>query len=233
VGAPDLVSFEVVAAETDLHVFARRELRTECLDAVRDARAQLERYIAAHPHFAESFVPVEVEDGAPPIIAEMADAACVAGVGPMAAVAGAIAEAVARALAPLSREVIVENGGDVFVMGETDRVAGLWAGESGVSGVGLSLPRTMLPVAVATSSGTIGPSVSLGRADAATVLARSGALADAAASAVGNRVHGEADIDAALDVARAIPGVLGAVVAIGGLLGAWGEIELVPIAPLD
>ena len=99
-------------------------------------------------------------------------------------------------------------------------------------GIGLALPAALLPMAVATSSGTIGPSVSLGTADAATVLASSGALADAAASAVGNRVHGAGDIEAALDVARGIPGVLGAVVTVGGALGAWGQVELVPTVPL-
>ncbi len=92
----------------------------------------------------------------------MAAAAYVAGVGPMAAVAGAVAEAVARVLEPLSPEVSVENGGDIFVMGARERVVGLWAGEDGVTGIGLALPAEMLPVAVATSSGTIGPSVSLG-----------------------------------------------------------------------
>jgi ApbE superfamily uncharacterized protein (UPF0280 family) len=127
--------------------------------------------------------------------------------------------------------VIVENGGDTYLVGYRDRIVGLWAGE-GAAGVGLAVKGSTLPLAVATSSGTIGPSVSLGRADAVTVVAVSGALADAVASAAGNRVQGSDDIEAALEVARRVDGVQGAVVSIGGAVGAWGAVTLVPVRPL-
>lgn len=106
----------------------------------------------------------------------------------------------------------------------------MWAGEGGATGLGVRLTASQMPLAVATSSGTIGPSISLGSADTATVLAGSGALADAAASAVGNRVHSAGDLAAALDVAKGIEGVIGAVVTVQGAVGACGAIELVPVA---
>lgn len=229
VGAGSLTDFEVVVAETDLQILAERDLRAEAAASVRAVRADLEAYIARHPRFAESFVPVPVESSAPPIVRAMADAAEITGVGPMAAVAGAVAEIVARDLVALSDEVIVENGGDVYLMGATGRTVALWAGLEGVEGVGIAVPAEALPLAVATSSATVGPSISLGRADSATVMSRSGALADAAASVLGNRVHEPSDIESALAATMAVPGVLGAVVTVEGALGAAGAVQLVPV----
>jgi len=227
--AADLVTFEVVHGETDLQVSASRDLSAEAAAVVASLRADLEGYIAAHPHFAESFVPVEVEPGAPEIVRAMAAAGAAAGVGPMAAVAGAVAERVARGLAASSREVLVENGGDLYVIGREDRRVLLLAGDSALSGgLAIVLPAAVLPCAVCTSSGKVGHSVSLGSAHAVTVLAESGAIADAAATAAGNLVHGAEDIEPALERALAVPGVRGAVVIAGESLGALGEVYLEP-----
>ncbi len=225
-----LVTFEVVHAETDLQVSALRDLSREAGVLVRELRTELEAFVAVFPRFAESHVPIDGGPGAPAIVRAMADAAQVAGVGPMAAVAGALAEAVARGLEPLSAEVVVENGGDLYLMGRCERTVLLYAGDSPLSGqVALALGADALPVAVCTSSGRVGPSVSYGSAHAVTVLATSGALADAAASAVGNLVHGPDDIERALARAREIPGVLGAVVIAEDQIGATGGIvRLVP-----
>ena len=231
VDAAGLVSFEVVRAETDLHISASRELSSEAAALVERLRAPLEHYIAAHPHFAESFAPVEVERDAPEIVRSMADAARAVGVGPMAAVAGALAEGVARGLSALSSEVIVENGGDLYLMGAAPRTVLLQAGDSPLSGkVALDLRAEDLPVAICTSSGTVGHSVSLGVADAVTVLADDGALADAAATAVGNLIHCPSDAEAAVAYGRAIPGVRGVVIIAGERIGAAGAIRLVRVS---
>lgn len=223
----DLVSFEVVIKETDLHISATKDLRDLAEDLVVRARWDIEEFIRAHPHFAETYVPMDVPEDAPAIVARMAEASHAAVVGPMAAVAGAIAEYVARGLAEESPEVIVENGGDVYVIGENDRVIALWAGESGVKGVGIRVPGSLLPVSVCTSSGKVGHSTSFGDADAVTVLARNAALADAVATALANRVHTPDDIAAAIDAARNVLGVLGLVVTVDGHVGAWGNVHLV------
>lgn len=224
-----LAGFEVVHAETDLFIAAARDLSSEAAQAVKHVRAELDAYVAAHPWFAESLVPVEVEPGAPAIVREMADAASRVGVGPMAAVAGAIAEAVARALVPASSEVIVENGGDVFLIGSRERAVRIDAGDSPLTGrLALRVRPAPDGIAVCTSSAAVGPSLSLGSAHAATVVARSGALADAAASVLGNRVHDDGDLLQALEAAMAIPGVLGAVAVIGETMGAIGDVVLAP-----
>lgn len=230
VDAAGLVSFEVVRAETDLHVSASRDLSREAGALVEQLRNDLESYIAAHPRFAESFVPVEVEPDAPEIVRAMAAAARSADVGPMAAVAGAVAERVARGLAVLSPEVIVENGGDLYLMGNTPRTALLQAGDSPLSGrIALEIRAEELPAALCTSSGTVGHSVSLGAAHATTILADDGAFADAAATAIGNLVHGPDDIEAAVAHGRAMPGVRGVVIVAGERVGAAGEIHLVRV----
>src|SRR5574340_705340 len=197
--ASGLVTFEVVHGETDLQVSALSDLTGEATRVVAGLRADLEGYIGSHPRFAESFVPIDADADAPEIIRAMAAASSAAGVGPMAAVAGAVAERVARALSAHSAEVIVENGGDLFVIGSVPRRVLLLAGDSPMSGrMALTLGVGMLPGAVCTSSGKVGHSVSLGVAHAVTVLAPDGAVADAAATAAGNLVHRPADIERAL-----------------------------------
>lgn len=225
-----LVTFEVTVRETDLQIAAITDLSGPARALVERARRELEGYIAAHPRFAESYVPFAVESDAPSIVRDMAQAARIANVGPMAAVAGAIAEYVARGLVNESPEIIVENGGDVYLMGARERLLALWAGEAGARGVGIAVSPDMLPLAVCTSSGRIGHSTSFGSADAVTVLARDAALADAVATALANRVHGPDDVERALEAAGGIDGVAGVVVTIDGHVGVRGDVHLVPIA---
>lgn len=227
VATAGLVTFEVVRAETDLQVSAVRELRDEAASAVEALRSDLEAYIGRHPRFAESFVPVDVEVDAPEIVQAMASASRLAGTGPMAAVAGAIAERVALSLEPVSAEAIVENGGDVYVVGRQTRRVLLFAGDSPLSGrLAVVLDGEALPLAVCTSSGKVGHSVSLGSAHAATVIAEDGALADAVATAAANRVHGPKDVKRALEWAHAVPGVRGVAVILGDRFGAMGDVRL-------
>ncbi len=228
VAARELVSFRVALGESDLVVACEGPLETEARAALGRHRRDLEAYVAEHPAFLASLAPVAIHPRAPRIVRAMAAAARAAGVGPMAAVAGALAEAVGRSLLRRSREVIVENGGDLFISVQGERVALLDTGPSAFGrALGLLIRPDLGPVGIATSSGTVGGSRSLGRADAACVIARNGALADAAATAVGNAVAAPADIEAGLARARAVPGVLGVVVVVGSRLGAWGQVELV------
>jgi len=147
----------------------------------------------------------------------------------MAAVAGAIAEAVGRALLEESREVVVENGGDCFLRVDSPLQIGIFAGPSVLSEkLALRIRPEQTPLGVCTSSGTVGPSLSFGRADAVTVISPSAAIADAAATRIGNQVKNRGDINRALAVAPEIEGVLGVVIIMGDRVGAWGEVELVP-----
>jgi ApbE superfamily uncharacterized protein (UPF0280 family) len=230
VDAEDLFAFEAAFRETDLQILARTELASEATDAIAAARWEIESFIQKYPRFKETLSPFEVSADAPEIVRQMASAAVKARVGPMAAVAGAIAQRVALDLVEYSDEVIVENGGDVYLIGERERVVSLFAGVSPLSDkVGLRIPAGLLPLAVCTSSGTVGHSLSFGKADAVTVLSRDGALADAVATGLANRVQGPDDIDRAIEAARQVIGVLGVVVIVGDRMGAWGNVRLVPL----
>ncbi len=226
----DLRAFEVRAGESDLLISAERPLGELAERALRAVRGDLEAYLLRDPEFESALEPRAALPGAPAIVAGMAEAARPCAVGPMAAVAGAVAQAVGEALLRETRQVIVENGGDIFLHTRIPRVAAIYAGRSPLSGrIGVRLTQVERPLGLCTSSGTVGHSLSLGDADAAIVLAESGPLADAAATALGNRVRGAGDIERGLEFLREIPGVLGGAVIMGDRLGAWGEVELVTL----
>lgn len=225
----DLVTFQVRLQETDLQIAAATELSAEVLEAVREARQQLRAHGASFPDFLSSLEPLAPPPGCSVLVESMYAAAAIAGVGPMAAVAGAVAAHVGEALLEWSPQVIVENGGDIFLRTEAERTVAIHAGRSPLSGkLGLTVPAGSR-LGICTSSGTVGHSLSFGHADAALVVSADTALADAAATALGNRVSVPADVPAALEWAQTVPGVRHALVIIGETLGAWGEYELVRV----
>jgi ApbE superfamily uncharacterized protein (UPF0280 family) len=223
----DLVSFTVTVKETDLYIKATKDLHDVAISVVKEKRARLEEYIQRHPLFLHSLKPLAVEEDEADIVRMMAAAGQTAGVGPMAAVAGAIAELVGKELLKYSPEVIIENGGDIFLKIDKKRAIGIFAGQSVLSGrIALEIKPGMTPAGICTSSGTVGPSLSLGLADAVVVYSRSAALADAAATAVCNMVKSEDDISNALELGRKIEGVRGLLIITGEKMGAWGNIKL-------
>lgn len=152
------------------------------------ARQQLEQYIAGDPFFLTTFEPYPVHSGIS-VVDRMCDATVKAGVGPMAAVAGAIAWAGVEAMVEDGASFgVVDNGGDIACFSDREITIGVHAGTSGLSDryAFVVEPREEIS-GICTSSATVGPSISLGVADAATVFAQDPALADAWATAVCNR----------------------------------------------
>jgi ApbE superfamily uncharacterized protein (UPF0280 family) len=227
VNTGDLVAFTVSYKETDLYIRAATDLRLPALQAVRRYRKHLEDYVSHNPEFATALAPVAVSNDAPEIVNVMAEAALKAGVGPMAAVAGAIAEFTGKALATATPEIIIENGGDIYLRSLRKRIIGIYAGDSPLNGkIGLEFEGMETPRGICTSSGTVGHSLSYGKANAAIVLADSTALADAAATALGNIIRRPADIERGIAVAREIPGLKGILIIIGEKMGMWGGVKL-------
>lgn len=223
----DLVAVRVVEKETDLLVSGDVDLSAAAAEAIARYRKQIEEYSAEDKIFQLALEPVEVRDDAPAIIKEMARAARIVGVGPMASVAGVMAERVGSELLRFSKQIIVENGGDIFVKTSCQRLLGVYAGSSPFTGkLALRIDPDQTPMGVCTSSGTVGHSLSFGKADAAIVLSKWTALADAAATATGNLVKTPEDIEHAVDFARGIDGVEGVLVIVGEKIGAWGNIEI-------
>lgn len=227
---PSLANYRVIQEQTDLWVSTDRDLSSLARETVLECRSQLEGYIDLYPEFLRTLCPWPAGGPAPEIVRNMIRAAAHAGVGPMAAVAGAIAEMVGVRLMNHSRTVIIENGGDIFLCADTPVVAAVFAGKSPLSmRIGLRIDAAGTPCSLCTSSGTVGHSLSFGRADAVSVISRSCALADAAATAIANRVQTDADIESAIAFGQSIAEVEGVLIIVGKHIGAWGKVEIVPL----
>lgn len=223
----DLTAFTVNIKETDIYIRATYKLQRKAERIVLKYRKQIEQYIEKHPDFLTSLNPLPMPETAPIIVKAMIEAGQRANVGPMAAVAGAVAEFAGKDLLEFSPEVIIENGGDIFLKVNKRKTIGIYAGESPLTGkIGLEIEPKDTPLGVCTSSGTVGHSLSFGKADAVIAIAGSAALADAAATAICNLVKKPADINNALETGRNINGLKGIVIIVGGDIGVWGSVKL-------
>ncbi len=194
-------------------------------EIVRQRRI-LEDYIERDPAFGRSFEPVELLAEAPEVARRMDEAARLVGVGPMAAVAGIMAEFAAVAgIEAGAKEVIVENGGDVYLRAAGPVVIGLHPGTAELVGqLAFSIEADDTPIAICSSSGKMGHSTSLGRCDLATVVAKDAALADAAATRAANLVRTVEEINPALERIAAIEGVDGVLIVKNDRIGLAGRL---------
>ena len=223
----DLANFTAKDKETDISISADKNLKNEAETFIRKYRSEIINYIKKKPEFEKSLTPLPFDDSAPEIVKSMLTAGDKTGVGPMAAVAGAISEFVGRGLLKFTKEVILENGGDIFIKTDKVRRIGIYAGTSSLSGkIAIMIKPELTPLGLCTSSGTVGHSLSFGKADAVCVLAGEAPLADATATATCNRVKTERDIGGALNFAKNIEGILGCMVIYRGRMGSIGNIEI-------
>lgn len=189
-------------------------------------RHLLESYLKRHPEFHASLVPIEPYPDAPEIAKHMAWAAGLVGVGPMAAVAGAMAQWAAKAaLAAGAEEAIVDNGGDIYLKAVEPVIVSLGTGTSKLADrLAFRVEPDETPIAICSSSGRMGHSMSLGHCDLATIVAKDAALADAAATQVANLVQTPTDIDAALERITAIGDVDGVLIVKDDRIGLAGRL---------
>lgn len=230
-------SFTAAYKETDLWIGVDRAsfqagLPRRVENWIKELRAELEAYLARDQKFLSALQPHALLPDAPALAREMAGAAGLAGVGPMAAVAGAFAQAIGRRLLEAAgvRDVLVENGGDLFLQAARNLEIGIYAGASPLSNkVGLSIAAEEMPLGICTSAGKVGHSLSFGQADAVVVKSNSAALADAYATALGNRVQSPVDIQDTLAWGSKLPGLAGVLIICGEHLGAWGQIQIIKL----
>lgn len=224
----NLTSYNVKIAESDLLISSDTNLSDVALTSLARHRHSLETYIKSHPEFLASLLPLPDDDLAPPIVREMLSKAKICGVGPMAGIAGAVSEFVGNDLLNLTQNIIIENGGDIFIKTENKLITSVYAGESTLSyNVNFIVKPEETPLGISTSSATVGPSLSFGKADAVCVISKSATLADAAASAIGNKVKSKKDIKIALDFGIKIIGVEGIIIILENEMGAIGQVEFV------
>jgi uncharacterized protein len=228
VKAEGLCKAEVTVRQTDLHILTDKPVDLGFIEEkVLYYRRQIESYIQKDRRFLASLTPLAVEMQSPAIVRDMSRVAFRANVGPMAAVAGAIAKFLGRCLLRRGyRDVIIENGGDIFLKTTQPRLLGIYAGSSPVSAkLFLKIKPQNRSIGICASSGTVGHSLSFGCADSVVILATDASLADAVATAAGNRVHAKEDLPAAVDFARSVKGVSGVIIVLGNSLASWGNIE--------
>lgn len=213
-----------ILADDPAHVAAAKE-------GILAARQELESYIARDPFFASTFDPC-TPDSDDRTIVRMAGAARKAGVGPMAAVAGAIAWAGVEAMQEAGAAFgVIDNGGDIALVCDRPVRVGVHAGEAALSDrVAFIVPPQDRILGICTSSATVGPSISLGIADAVTIFAHDVALADAWATGVCNAIR--PDDRSVLDRVDAAE-VDGIFAIMGDVTVAWGVLPPLVRAVVD
>ncbi len=193
--------------------------------AIRKQRSLLEGYISSDPYFRITLEPYDVPDSAPDIVRRMAKASIAVGIGPMGAVAGTIAWMAVEAMVEAGATyAFVDNGGDIALFTDRSLLIGIFAGNSSIKDLGLEVQPGDAVQGICTSSGTVGPSISFGTADAALVVSGDVSLADAAATALGNAVQDESELDVAFDVVRNMQAIQGAMVIKNDRFAVWGEL---------
>ena len=192
-------------------------------------REKLDQYIRKEPEFAGSLVPFYPGKQAPPEAREMARIAERAGVGPMASVAGLFSREAGKSILQnfSVNELVIENGGDIFARLKNELILSVYAGSSPLSEkLGVVIPAGAGELGICTSAGTIGPSLSFGRADAVTVICEDVLLADALATALGNAVSSPEDIQKVLDLSGKFPEIISLVIVCGKKVGVEGQFEI-------
>lgn len=224
----DLVSFNVMIEETDLYISALSNLEKEARESIVKYRNTLEDYIKENDIFLTSLKPLSLNDNMPLICKLMVKSTQKAGVGPMASVAGVMAELVGKDLLKYSTEIIIENGGDIFIKTDKKRNIGIFAGNNSPfrDKIIIQIDPQDTPLGICTSSGTIGHSLSFGKPDAVTVLAKDAGLSDACATAIGNIIQTPNDFEKGVEFAKRISGLNGLILVKDDKLIIWGNVKL-------
>lgn len=203
----------------------RASMEADTYAMLVDLRRQMDAYLLMDPQYKTALTPYDAGLEAPAILKEMSRVSHKTGIGPMSAVAGAVAKKVAEFLG--TQEVIVENGGDIYAQAASDMDISVFAGQSPLSEkIGLHIPAAEFPLGICTSSGTVGPSLSLGRADAVMIVCKDVLLADSYATAMANRIKTVNDLQSVIDRISDIPEILGAIAVKDDRMAITGRFEL-------
>ncbi len=227
----DLVPFQLVIEETDLWVAAREDLGLPMADHARFLRGQIKAYAAVHPEFLTSLEPLAATPRDPEIIRRMCRAGQLTGVGPMAAVAGTVAQMLGEFFRERSPDLLIENGGDTYLCSTRERHIGILNMPDQAVRLCVPVAASEFPCSFCASSATIGHSLSFGKADLVVVRSRDAALADAAATALANALTGAQAMDAVLAQAQKWEpiGLDGVFTQCEGKIGVWGKMQLTVI----
>lgn len=224
--------FSSIYLETDLLIGHTRtenihDLKSSCSLEIKKLRLELDAFISDHPEFITSMVPLAYDGISNENIIELLQAGKIAGTGPMAGIAGLFSKNIGKYLKQSYdfREIIVENGGDIFAQIAEPLKVSVYAGNSALSnklGVIIQPGRW----GICTSSGTVGHSKSFGKADALTIISRSPVIADTLATSLANRIQKEEDIEEVLEYSVQYEEIEGILIIVGDKVGIRGEVEI-------
>ena len=204
-------------------------MEADTYSMIVELRRSMDAYLVMDPAYRTALTPYDAGIEAPPILKDMSKVCHKTGIGPMSAVAGAVALRVADFIKSrfAVKEVVVENGGDIFAHVQSDMDIAVFAGQSPLSEkIGLHIPDGSFPLGICTSSGTVGPSLSLGRADAVLIVCKDVLLADSYATAMANRIQSAADLQPVIDRISNTPDILGAIAVKDDRMAICGRFEL-------
>jgi ApbE superfamily uncharacterized protein (UPF0280 family) len=223
----NLYSFEITIKESNLFIKTCKDLKLLAFDALYKIRKDLESYILKSKDFFTSLVPVKQDKSAPPIVKKMIKTSSIVGVGPMACVAGAVSAELGKILLKHCDECIVENGGDIFLKLNKDTKLGLYVGKGNpLNDIYIILKKSDRPYGICTSSAKVGPSLSFGTSDASLIISHDAYFSDCLASACGNIIKNENDLQKAIDLAMTFKETIGCCFVCNGKIAFWGDIEV-------
>ena len=227
-------SFIITYKEADLWVGIdpdsfQEEMKELALSTLKAIWDELGAYFEIDPFFKKSLKPCPLKDTAPSIAKQMASVGEKAGVGPMASLKAIICELVGKALLEnfSIREMVIENGGKLFVSLQNPLTVSIFAGDSPLSGmVGLEIKAEQTPLGVCTFAQTERTPMNFGKADAVIVASKDPAMADAFTTALGNLIKKPGNVEKVLKRADNVPEILAAVLVCEDQIGIRGEFEL-------
>ncbi len=214
--------------ETDIQILTDKPINKKFLkERTLIYRNQIEDYISKEKRFLTNLKPLTVSRDTSVLIKNMARVSKLVNVGPMATVAGAIAQYLAKDLIKKGfKEIIVENGGDIFLKIKKIRFVSIFSGKSKLSNkIFLKINPKDSPLGICTSSATVGHSLSFGNADAVTIVAKDAILADALATAACNLVKTDRDFKKVVEFVKKFKEIVGVIIVLGEKLASWGEIK--------
>ena len=227
--AKALFSIEISYGESDLFISSDKEIdKTTVQDLLRKYYNQIESYAKDNPPFLNSLSPLDDDETAAAIIREMLNISHLTGIGPFSSVAGAIAKYVGQDLLNYVNEVIIENGGDLFLKINQAKKIDIYLGEkSNLKNLKLKIQNRPDPFGIASSSSSFGHSLNFGRADLVTVIAKNSIIADGFATSLSNRIKKEEDVKQVLEFAKKSNSIEGLLVFFEGNIFLWGALEIV------
>jgi len=221
----EFVLAKVEIEETAATIAAERRYVGLAVEAIKRTRNEIERQIRRDDFFLTTLEPYEPDKEAGRVIERMCTASRAATVGPMATVAGTIAqEALEAMIAEGCAHGWVDNGGDVAIMLENPATMEIFSEPGSDSAAALDLEPTNGIIGICTSSGKLGHSISFGNSDAAVAIAKDALLADALATAIGNRVKDIDSLSNCFDDLKEVSGFIGGLAMIGGSVAMCGKM---------